>query len=105
MYHVTHKDDAAVLDYYLITKGANMHVNTNDGQTLLHLAAKVGHDNNLQYLLMKGLDVDAFDNNNYSAIRYASEADKQTTVRILAEWGASITTQRYIPGTRRVLYT
>lgn len=72
----------------LITKGADIHVTTPEGQTLLHLAAIEGHKTTAELLIAKGTDVNAKDNRGATPLWYAEDSGHAETAALLREHGA-----------------
>ncbi|EIW83060.1 hypothetical protein CONPUDRAFT_152105 [Coniophora puteana RWD-64-598 SS2] len=61
---------------------------TPNGQSLLHLAAALGFSALLEFLLARGIDIDARDRNGFTALHFAAFAGSQTGVDILLDAGA-----------------
>jgi ankyrin repeat protein len=60
--------------------------------TLLHLAAKAGYSETVEFLLAHGADVNSTDGNGVSALHYAVHYDHYEIVRVLIAHGAEINT-------------
>jgi len=71
----------------LVECGANVQVQNNNGQTLLHLASKGGYHDTLR-LLGRGADVDAQDGNHSTPLHLASSQWKIEAAKLI-ECGAS----------------
>ncbi len=85
-----HKD--AIFDYstfkFLVSKGADIHVQDNQKQTLLHVAK---NSEVIEFLLKNGLDVNAQDKFGNTPIFYASENQRELKpLMTLVENGANV---------------
>jgi hypothetical protein len=61
---------------------------TSCGQTLLHLAAFLGFPSLLNFLVTRGVDLDARDKSGYTALHFAALVSSEECVRTLLEAGA-----------------
>ena len=75
----------------LVDHGVNVNQKTNDGSTPLHVAAMNEDHPLVEYLLSKGADTDAVDNNNMSPLDLTEEGNNSVIADILR-----------IEGTRRM---
>ena len=87
------KRDDKLLEF-LIDNGADVNDKTNpspiEGYTALMLAAQTGNTNLLTKLIAKGLSVTAKDNRGWTALMYATLAEKVAAMKILVEHAADV---------------
>lgn len=79
-----HKDTAG----FLITKGADINTKDDEGQTLLHLAARFGRKDIVELLLAKGADENARDNTKRTPLGLATNQGHTEIVELLRKHGA-----------------
>jgi outer membrane protein OmpA-like peptidoglycan-associated protein len=72
----------------LLDQGVNPDSKTDDGKTLLMLAAYLGHTDIAKLLIDKGADVNAEDQNGKTALMYAVEKNNVEVAKILLQNGA-----------------
>ena len=72
----------------LLAAGASINIKTTDGQTPLILATRNSKNDFTAMLIEKGADVNAVDNEQHSALYYASEAGFTEIVEQLLLAGA-----------------
>lgn len=60
------------------------------GQTLLHLAAFLGFESLVRFLVARGIELDARDRNGYTALHFASIAGHSGIVAALVDAGADL---------------
>ncbi|KAH7916558.1 hypothetical protein BJ138DRAFT_1074983 [Hygrophoropsis aurantiaca] len=63
---------------------------TSSGQTLLHLAAFLGFDTLVEFLIDHDIDLDARDRNGCTALHFAVTARSKTCARLLVDAGADL---------------
>ena len=77
---------------YLLKINADIKARADDGMTVLHYAAKAGHNDILKCLLDTGeVDVDIQDDGGWTPIIWASEHKLISTVKFLLDQGAQAT--------------
>ncbi|KAL1492197.1 hypothetical protein ABEB36_012680 [Hypothenemus hampei] len=69
-----------VLDNF---KDANVNVTSKDGSTLLHLAAKSGNCNMVQYLVAKGANINIIDNHDNTVLHSAAQSGRLDVMQFL----------------------
>ena len=74
----------------LLDKGVSPNLKTEDGKTILMLAAYLGHTDIAQLLIEKGADVNARDNDGKTALMYAAETGNIAMAQLLLEKGADL---------------
>lgn len=74
-----------------IATGANVKVRTEDGQTLLHWAAKNGYTTIAIALIANGADINAVDNNGFSPLHSATANEHKDIINLLLQAGARVT--------------
>jgi outer membrane protein OmpA-like peptidoglycan-associated protein len=74
----------------LLDKGVSPNLKTDDGQTILMLAAHLGHTEIARLLIEKGADVNAKDNGGKTALMYAAQTGNIEMARLLLESGADL---------------
>ena len=74
----------------LLDKGANPNLKTDDGKTVLMLAAYLGHTDIAKLLIDKGADVNATDKDGKTALMYAAEKGNLDVAQLLLNKGADI---------------
>ena len=77
-----------VLADYLITKGAKVGLQNNNGETPLLVAAQLGHDECVDIFIDCNADLAAVDFNGYAALHMAVAYNRVETVKILLQKGA-----------------
>lgn len=63
---------------------------TASGQTMLHLATFLGFTRLVSFLIDHGIDVDARDNNGFTALYFAALKNSTSCARLLVEAGAAL---------------
>ncbi len=74
----------------LLDKGVSPDLKTDDGKTILMLAAYLGHTDIAGLLIDKGADVNAKDGDGKTALMYAAETGNIEMAKLLLEKGADI---------------
>ncbi|MCL6588893.1 MAG: ankyrin repeat domain-containing protein [Firmicutes bacterium] len=74
----------------LLDKGVSPNLKTDDGKTILMLAAYLGHTDITRLLLNEGAEVNAKDNGGKTALMYAAQAGNIEMARLLLESGADL---------------
>ncbi len=74
----------------LLARGADARTQTHDGETLLHVAAKIGYDDIVANLIAGGADVNAVDRPGDTPVLYAARYGHLDIVRRLVAEGASV---------------
>jgi outer membrane protein OmpA-like peptidoglycan-associated protein len=74
----------------LLDKGVSPNLKTDDGKTILMLAAYLGHTDIAQLLLDKGADVNAKDDGGKTALMYAAQTGNIEMAKLLLESGADL---------------
>jgi outer membrane protein OmpA-like peptidoglycan-associated protein len=85
---VTAGDTAKVQS--LLDKGVSPNLKTDDGKSILMLAAYLGKTDIAKLLIEKGADVNAKDNDGKTALMYAAEKGNIELAKLLLENGADI---------------
>jgi outer membrane protein OmpA-like peptidoglycan-associated protein len=85
---VTAGDTAKVQS--LLDKGVSPNLKTDDGKSILMLAAYLGKTDIAKLLIEKGADVNAKDNDGKTALMYAAEKGNIELAKLLLEKGADI---------------
>jgi len=73
----------------LLERGADINTK-NKSQTLLHLVARYGKNDMLEYLLKKGLNFNKRDWLSWTPLMWASLLGKNDMVKTLTDWGADV---------------
>jgi ankyrin repeat protein len=69
---------------FLLSKGADVNVGTNDNSTPLHEVSKAGHLKLVELLIAEGSVINTKDNQDQTPLSYAEEKDhKSRMVQIL----------------------
>ncbi|KAK7495366.1 hypothetical protein BaRGS_00013305 [Batillaria attramentaria] len=68
-------------------------VNSNDGETPLHVAIQGGHEELMKFLLEKRADVEAKDNKGFTPLHLACSLDKHDAMHLLFAKGAIVNTK------------
>jgi len=71
--HTAAKDENSELAEYLISKGLNVDVKSDNSQTPLHLAACYGTPAMAEFLVSKGADINATDKYGFTPLHHASD--------------------------------
>jgi len=96
--HAAHRGDTEIAQY-LIEKGADPHVRTQEGRTTLHAAAHQGRHKMVEYLLTHGVNVDMVDDTfGYTALMMAitelhhrhMDKDHESVMKVLVEAGTDL---------------
>eukprot|EP00831_Metopus_contortus_P082618 TRINITY_DN8976_c0_g1_i1.p1 TRINITY_DN8976_c0_g1~~TRINITY_DN8976_c0_g1_i1.p1 ORF type:complete len:350 (-),score=60.07 TRINITY_DN8976_c0_g1_i1:12-1061(-) len=74
----------------LVDKGADINYVDDDGDTLLHSAAKVNSNKNMTFLLEKGLDINARNNAGETPLHIVAENGYDSVAEQLIEKGADL---------------
>jgi len=80
----------AAVTKLLISKGARINANDNQGRTALKIASKLGNSNVVKALLAGGAKINQMQNLSSTALIEAVSAKKQETVSLLLHHGANI---------------
>jgi ankyrin repeat protein len=86
------KGDTKTLQTLLTLEGANVNACGEERMTALHLAAKNGHIESVQALLLtaKKIDIDARMDEEWTPLYYATFIGRNEVVELLLENGASV---------------
>ncbi len=84
------KNDDNVKVQSLLDKGVSPNLKTDDGKTILMLAAYLGHSDVAESLIKKGADVNAKDKDGKTPLMYAAEKGNIEMAKLLLEKGADI---------------
>ncbi|HBF35889.1 MAG TPA: hypothetical protein DDW50_01035 [Firmicutes bacterium] len=74
----------------LLDKGVSPNLKTDDGKTILMLAAYLGHTDVANALIAKGADVNGKDQDGKTALMYAAEKGNIDIAKLLLEKGADL---------------
>lgn len=74
----------------LLNQGVSPNSKTDDGKTLLMLAAYLGHTDIVKLLIDNGADVNAKDQDGKTALMYAAEKNNVEIAKLLLENGADL---------------
>lgn len=76
---------------YLINNGSDIYINdqNEEGDTLLHCAVELGHEEHIRYLLSVGADVDIKNHKGKTPTDVAKESRKEGAVQIIEEFKLS----------------
>lgn len=75
----------------LVAAGANLHtIKNKQGETLLMLAAREGHEEIVKTLVLQGTDVNAKSNKGHNAMSYSSRYGHLAVVQYLLNHGAEV---------------
>jgi cytohesin len=74
----------------LILKGADVNAKVGNGDTLLHIAAQLGHEDVTRLLISKGADVNAKSNSSWTPLHRALKAGNREIVDLLISKGADV---------------
>ena len=74
----------------MVEKGADLACKDNYGSSLLHVAARNGYLQIVNYLVNQGVDLEARDNDGNKPIHVAAKNSRSQVVRYLAEQGANL---------------
>lgn len=73
-----------------VSKGINVNIKDDNGNTPLIISAGYGHIGTVEYLLSKGADIHIKGANGYTALMYAAERNQDKIVTLLIDKGARI---------------
>ncbi len=74
----------------ILTVGCSIDTRDNDGQSILHAAAKVGNIYVMKFLLSRGAQVDARDNTSWTPLHVAAIHGNVNAIKFLISRGADL---------------
>ena len=77
----------------LLSKGANVNMQTNNGSSSLMVASRYGHSDVVQTLLDKDAEVNMQNNNGSASLMFASQNGHNDVVKTLLDKGAQVNMQ------------
>lgn len=87
LHRATKEGNFTVVDELLKSGYSSIDAKTQDGDTALHLASRLGKDDILKRLIIAGANVNAFDSEGFTPLHYACQMNRPTTVRVLVDAG------------------
>ena len=88
--HIAARLNLSMLTQSLLTQGADVHAQDNEGDTPLHMAAGMDAAETAKLLLESGANVNAKTNRSQTPLHEAAMADAVATAKVLLEHGADI---------------
>ena len=78
-----------ITEWLIEKKHVDINVQNKDGCSPLMYAASIGHTDLLQYLIVKGANIEDVSNDGYTALHWASYVGNTDSVKLLIKLGAN----------------